>query len=413
MKYERFIAKRFLPKDRKGTPAHASGYSGPLVRIATYSIALGVLVMVTAVCILRGFQGEIRQKVVGFGSHIVVQSYAMGNTYEETPVDILRPEVERIRHTPGVRHVQFFANKGGMIKTDDQIHGIILKGVGQEFDSSFFASNLVEGRLLQFPAEKPSNEVVISRTISDKLGLQVGDKMRTYFWQEGSARARAFEVCGIYNTDLADFDDHYVVGDLRQVQRLNGWDSNQVAGYEVLVDDFAHLDQTARRLLDQLGYELTLTTVVAQNPALFSWLDLLDSNIVLIIAIMMLVCVVSIISALLIMIFEKTSTIGILKALGADNSGIRRILLFKSAGIVGKGILLGDAAALLLCGLQWRFHLLRLDSASYSMDAVPIDLNGWIFILISIGALAVCLAAMLIPTSYISNIHPAKTIKFD
>lgn len=413
MKYERFIAKRFLPKDRKGTPAHASGYSGPLVRIATYSIALGVLVMVTAVCILRGFQGEIRQKVVGFGSHIVVQSYAMGNTYEETPVDIRRPEVERIRHTPGVRHVQFFANKGGMIKTDDQIHGIILKGVGQEFDSSFFASNLVEGRLLLFPTEKPSNEVVISRTISDKLGLQVGDKMRTYFWQEGSARARAFEVCGIYNTDLADFDDHYVVGDLRQVQRLNGWDSNQVAGYEVLVDDFAHLDQTARRLLDQLGYELTLTTVVAQNPALFSWLDLLDSNIVLIIAIMMLVCVVSIISALLIMIFEKTSTIGILKALGVDNSGIRRILLFKSAGIVGKGILLGDAAALLLCGLQWRFHLLRLDSASYSMDAVPIDLNGWIFILISIGALVVCLAAMLIPTSYISNIHPAKTIKFD
>ena len=204
-----------------------------------------------------------------------------------------------------------------------------------------------------------------------------------------------------------------MVGDLRQVQRLNGWDSNQVAGYEVLVDDFARLDQTAQRLLEQLGYELTLTTVVAKNPALFSWLDLLDSNFVLIITIMMLVCVVSIISALLIMIFEKTSTIGILKALGVDNSGIRRILLLKAVGIVGQGILLGDAVALLLCGLQWRFRLLRLDSASYSMDAVPIDLNGWIFVLVSIGALAVCLAAMLIPAAYISNIHPAKTIKFD
>ena len=404
--YERFISKRFLPKDR-------NSYSGPLVNIATYSIALGVLVMVSAVCILRGFQGEIRQKIVGFGSHIVVRSYAMGNTYEETPVDIRRPEVERIRHTPGVRHVQFFANKGGMIKTDDQIHGIILKGVGREFDTSFFATNLVEGHLFRFPDDKPSNEVVISRSVSDKMGLEVGDKMRTYFWQDGNYRARAFEVCGIYNTDLADFDDHYVVGDLRQVQRLNGWDSTQVAGYEILVDDFARLDQTAQRLLEHLGYELTLTTVVAQNPALFSWLDLLDSNIVLIIIIMMLVCVVSIVSALLIMIFEKTSTIGILKALGADNDGIRRILILKSGSIVGKGILLGDAAALLLCGLQSKFRLLRLDSTSYSMDAVPIDLNGWTFLFISIGALAVCMAALLIPASYISNIHPAKTIKFD
>ena len=369
--------------------------------------------MVMSVCILRGFQGEIRQKVVGFGSHIIVQGYAMGNTYEEQPISNQRPEVQRILNTPGVKHLQFFADKGGMIKTEDQIHGIIFKGVDSGFDTTFFAGNLVEGSLFSFPEDKPSNEVVVSQTVANKLHLTIGDKVRTYFWQGTTYRARAFEVCGIYNTDLADFDEHYIVGDLRQVQRLNEWDSTMVAGYEVLVDDFAHLDNISQLILRQLAYDLTLTTIVEQNPALFSWLDLLDSNIFLIITIMMLVCIVSIVSALLIMIFEKTSTIGILKALGTDNKGIRNIFLIKSASIIAKGIILGDIVALVLCLVQKHFHLIRLDSASYSMDYVPISLNGWIFVAISLGTIAVCLLALLVPTAYISRIDPAKSIKFD
>ena len=406
MRFERFVARRFLPRDR-------NSYSGPLVGIATYSIALGVMVMVLAVSILRGFQGEIRQKVVGFGSHMVVTSYAMGNTYEETPIGIDRPEVDRIRQTTGVRHVNFFANKGGMIKTEDQIHGIILKGVDSGFDSTFFASNMVEGRLFSFPDEKAGNEVIVSQTIANKLGIALGDKVRTYFWQGESYRARAFEVCGIYNTDLADFDEHYIVGDLRQVQRLNEWDSTLAGGYEVLVDDFRQLDEMSEGVLAQLGYDLTMHTIVEQNPALFAWLNLLDSNIVLIIIIMTMVCTVAIVSALLIMIFEKTSTIGILKALGCNNRSVRRIFLYKSATIIAKGIVLGDAAAWLLGWLQTRFHLVRLDSASYMMENVPVDLNATTFIAISVGSLAVCLLALLLPTSYISHIEPAKTIKFD
>lgn len=406
MKFERFISKRFLPRDR-------NSYSGPLVTIATCSIALGVVVMIMSVCILRGFQGEIRQKVVGFGSHIIVHAYHNGGDAESAPVSTLRPEVERIRQVPGVRRIQFFAEKGGMIKTPDQIHGVIFKGVDPQFDSSFFASNLVEGRLFEFPADHPGNEIILSRTVADKLRIQVGDKVRTYFWQDNNYRARAFEVCGIYNTDLADFDDHYLVGDLRQVQKLNNWDSTLADGYEVLVDDFARLDAIAQQLLGELGYDLTLTTVVEQNPALFSWLELLDSNIILIIGIMMLVCVVSIISALLIMIFEKTSTIGLLKAMGAPNASVSRIFLYKSASIIGKGILIGDAVALLLCLLQLRFRFLTLDSESYSMDTVPIALDGWTFAVVSIGTLAVCLAALLIPAACISKVEPAKTIKFD
>lgn len=406
MKFERFISKRFLPRDR-------NSYSGPLVAIATCSIALGVVVMILSVCILRGFQNEIRQKVVGFGSHIVIHTYNNGGEAEAQPVSTLRPEVERIRQVPGVRRTQFFAEKGGMIKTPDQIHGIIFKGVDSQFDSSFFASNMQEGRLFTFPDDRPSNEIILSRTVADKLRLHIGDKVRTYFWQDDTYRARAFEVCGIYKTDLAEFDEHYLVGDLRQVQKLNNWDSTLVDGYEVLVDDFNRLDATAQLLLEVLGYDLTLTTIVEQNPALFSWLELLDSNIVLIIGIMMLVCVVSIISALLIMIFEKTSTIGLLKAMGADNASVRRIFLHKSASIIGKGILIGDAVALLLCWLQLRFRFLSLDSESYSMDAVPIALDGWTFVAVSLGTLAVCLAALLIPTAYISKVEPAKTIKFD
>lgn len=404
--FERYIAQRFLPKDR-------NSYTGPLVSIATYSIALGVLVMIMAVSILRGFQGEIRQKVVGFGSHIVVSSYAMGNINEETPISTNRPEVRRILTVPGVKHLNLFANKGGMIKTEDQIHGIIFKGVDANYDSTFFASNLKQGRLFQFSDSSASNEIIVSQTLANKLHLALGDKVRTYFWQGETYRARAFEICGIYNTDLTDFDDHYIVGDLSQVQKLNGWDSTEVAGYEVLVDDFKHLDQVAETLVGTLSYDLTMTTIVAQNPALFSWLNLLDSNIVLIIIIMMLVCTVSIVSALLIMIFEKTSTVGLLKALGANNKSVRRIFLIKSAAIIGKGILLGNAIALALCWLQWQYHIVKLDSESYSMDMVPIDLNPWIFVAISLGTLVVCLFALLLPTAYISDIQPAKSIKFD
>lgn len=404
MRFETFIAKRFLPKDR-------NTYTGPLVSIATYSIALAVLVMVSAVCILRGFQGEIRQKVVGFGSHIVVQSYAMGNTYESSPIDAKRPEVKLIGITEGVKKIQFFATKGGMVKTDDQIQGIILKGVSFGYDSTFFAGNRQEGRLFRLQQDSISNEVIISKSIADKLQVGVGDKLRTYFWQDNNYRARAFSICGIYQTDLNDFDQHYIIGDIAQVQRLNGWDSNLVAGYEVLVDDFSTIDAVVDRILPILGYDLTLTTIVDQYPALFSWLDLLDSNIILIIAIMVLVCIVSIVSALLIMIFEKTSTIGMLMAMGCDRRSIRRIFLLKSAGIIGKGVLLGDAAALLLCGLQKEFRLIHLDSTSYSMDAVPIALDGWTFIYISLGTIVVCLAALLLPITHTTRIEPAKSIR--
>lgn len=402
--FERFVARRFLAKE-------GSSFSRSLVRIAMGSIALGVVVMVMSVCILRGFQKEIESKVIGFGSHIIVKSYEVGQQFEEIPISTDRPEVERIQSLPEVSHIQFFATKGGMIKTQDQIHGIIFKGVDSGYDSSFFAQNIVEGRLFGFTDSAASNEVIISQTIAKKLNLAIGDKVRTYFWQGENYRARAFTVTGIYSTDLADFDEHYIVGDLRQVQRINGWDSSQVAGYEVLIKDFNNLDNVSNEVLQQLSYDLTLTTIVAQNPALFSWLDLLNSNIILILSIMALVCAVSIISALLIMIFEKTSMIGTLKSMGANNASIRKIFLLKSSEIILKGILIGDLIAFILCELQQRLQIIKLDPESYSMSFVPIELSGWLFLGVSVGTFIVCLAALLIPIRQTTHIKPAITIK--
>ncbi len=405
MSFERLIAERFLRKDK-------SSFSRPLIRIATCSIALSVVVVMMAVSILRGFQQSITEKIVGFGSHIVVTPFeSQNNYYEQLPVVADSDMVATLTATPGVKHVQFFANKGGMVKTSDKIHGIIFKGIGQNFDSTFFKANMQKGRLFDISGQKPSSEVVVSQRFADKMELSIGDKLPTYFWQDNNYRARAFTIVGIYRTDLTEFDERFVIGDMRHIQRINGWDSTQVQGYEVFVNDFDNLDQTADLVNNTVGSFLTVRTVKQENPDTFSWLDLLNANIVLILSIMTLVCVVAVVSALLIMIFEKTSMIGLLKTLGATNGSVRKIFIYKSVGIIAKGVLAGDAIALTLCLLQDKFNLVKLDSESYNMSSVPIDINPWIFIAFSVGMAAVCLLALLVPASYIARINPAKAVK--
>ena len=391
--------------------AEGGGFSGPLSTIAVAGIALGVLVMVMAVSILRGFQGEIAGKVAGFGSHITVASYSSNADYQEHPVVVDSALAARLQAVPGVRHLQYYATKGGMVKTGEQIHGILLRGVSRGSDTAFLASCLTAGRLPSLADSAASTEVAVSATLAAKLKLAVGDKMRTYFWQDKSYRARAFTVSGIYNTDLTEMDDLYVIGDLRQVQRLNGWQPDQVGGYELLVDDLNRLDATAAAVFSELPYDLTLRTVTQEHPALFSWLDLLNSNITLILTIMCIVSAIAIISALLIMIFEKSQTIGILKTLGATGSSIRRIFLLKATRLILWGIGIGLAAALALSVVQSRWQLLKLDPESYSMTHVPVELDWRTYLFVALGTLAVCLLALLLPASYISRINPAETVR--
>ena len=413
MTFERFIAQRFMPRH-----GDSKGFSGPLSTIAVVGIALGVTVMVMAISILRGFQADITDKVVGFGSHLTVSNYNRIHAYVETPVAVDSTLLGAMRGTRGVRHVQCYATKGGMVKTEEQIYGIILRGLSDDYDTAFFHHSLVEGRL---PAG--NNEVLVSTTIANKLKLKTGDKMRTYFWQggtegsntvaDGTYRSRAFAISGLYNTDLTEMDERYVVGSLRQVQRLNDWDSNQVGGYELLVEDFGQLDAVAARVLQLLPYDLVLETVTQANPALFSWLDLLNTNITLILAIMCLVSAVAIVSALLIMIFEKSATIGLLKALGAENRSLRRIFLIKASRLIVWGIVMGDALALALSFAQQQWQLLRLDPESYSMSHVPVMIDPWIYLGVSAGTLAVCLLALLVPVGSITKISPARTMRIE
>ena len=406
MRFERFVTRRFLPRER-------NSFSTPLVDIAVCSIALGVLVMVMAVSILLGFQNEIKDKVVGFGSHIVVTGIEQNDGYMATPIERDRPVFAVLESHNGVEHIQFYAEKGGMVKTAESIHGMILKGVDANYDTTFFASNLVKGRMFSLADTVPSNEVIVSQSIASKLCLGIGDKLPTYFWQDNNYRARAFTIAGIYNTDMMEFDDHYVLGDLRQVQRLNNWNPNLVEGCEIKLRDFGRLPSTAQEIYNQLDYDLNLTTITEQQPSLFAWLRLLDSNIVLILTVMAVVCVVAIVSSLLIMIFEKTQTIGILKTMGCRDSSIRKIFMLKAATIIMKGVVIGDAVALLLSALQTRFHLVSLDSESYSMSFVPVYINGWHYVAISVGTVAVCLAALLIPATTIAKVQPAKTIRVE
>ena len=383
-----------------------------MIRISTCSIALGVMVVVLAVSILRGFQKEITDKIVGFGSHIVVTPFSTSNNYyEELPVIADHVVVSQICAVEGVRHVQYFASKGGMVKTGDKIHGIVFKGIGRDFDSTFFKSNMKEGRLFELADSTASNEVIVSRRFADKMQLGIGDKLPTYFWQNNNYRARAFKIVGIYSTDLTEYDERFVIGDMRQIQRINGWDSNQVQGYEVFVDDFDRLEEVALDVYAQIGSFLNIKTIKEENPETFSWLDLLNANIWLILGIMIVVCTVAVISALLIMIFEKTSMIGLLKTLGATNASIRKIFILKSAGIIAKGLLAGNVIALALCLLQYNFHIVKLDSESYHMGFVPIDLNPWIFVLVSLLMAVMCVLALLIPASYIARVNPAKAVK--
>ena len=391
-------------------PRHGadSGFTGPLSTIAVAGIALGVVVMVMAVSILRGFQQDITEKVVGFGSHITVTAYDAGGTYTETPLTVDSALVEAMKGVDGVRHVQCFATKGGMVKTEEQIYGILLRGLSDDYDTAFYYNCLTDGHLPQ-----NTNEVLISSTIAAKLKLKCGDKMRTYFWQGDNYRSRAFVVGGIYNTDLTEMDELYVIGSLRTVQRLNDWDSTQAGGYELLARDYRGLEYLASDVSMLLPVELRITTITQAHPALFSWLDLLNTNITLILAIMCLVSAVAIVSALLIMIYEKSATIGLLKALGATNRSVRRIFLLKASRLMLWGIAIGDVVALALSLAQRHWQLIRLDPESYSMSHVPVLIDPWVYVAVSLGTLAVCLLALLLPTAGISRISPANTMKVE
>ncbi len=414
MNLELFIAKRIYfnrEEGRKVTP--------PVVRIAMVGIALGLAVMILSVAIVIGFKKEIRNKVIGFGSHIQIANLDNNTSYESTPIAISDTFFNQLNTFPGIIRVEPFATKPGILKTDTDFQGIVLKGVDQNYDWSFFQENLKEGELPDFSQEKTSTDVLVSYRLANLLGLKVGDSFLTYFVQE-DVRARRFYITGIYDTGFSDYDKIFVLADIRQIRRLNNWDKDEVSGLELQVADYEQLDLITENLYfytsekeDRKGNIYYTRSVKELNPMIFDWLDVLDINVVVILILIMAVAGFTMISGLLIIILERTNMIGILKALGENNTSIRKVFLYISFFLIGKGMIWGNVIGLFFCIVQSRFGIVKLDPAIYYLEAVPIDLNLLSLCLLNIGTLVISMFMMLIPSCLITRIDPVKSIRFE
>lgn len=415
MNFELFIARKVhfskSAGDRKVTP--------PAIRIAVTGIALGLATMVVAVAIVVGFKKEVRNKVVGFGAHIQITNFDSNASYETTPIYVNDSLVKTLCNFPGIRHVEPYATKPGILKTETDFQGIVLKGIGESYDWTFFQEHLKEGELPVINANKMSTDVLISHYLANLLDLKCGDSFLSYFVQD-DVRARRFHICGIYDTGFVDYDKLFVVADIKQVRRLNGWPDDAVSGLELFVSEYDKLDVITEALYfhlmennDQFGDMLYVRSVKDLNPMIFSWLDVLDMNVVVILVLMLAVAGFTMISGLLIIILERTNMIGILKALGQQNGSIRKVFLYISFFLIGKGMIWGNVIALLFCFIQSKFEILALDPSNYYLDAVPVDLSFTTWLLINLGTLSVSMLMLLGPSYLITKINPARTIRFE
>lgn len=415
MNTELFIAKRLY----KGEKKNEKHVSSPAVSIAVAGIALGLTVMILSVCIVIGFKKEIRGKVIGFGSHIQITSFENNSSYELNPIAISDTLMDKLYANPQIKHAQPYIIKPGIIKTDDNFQGIVLKGVNKDYDWDFFKKNMVEGHILIPNDTSTVNQAIISKDIANKLNLKLGDKFTTYFVQE-PVRARRFEITGIYQTNFEDYDKLYILTEMNLLSRLNQWDDDLASGLEVLVKDYDKLDMTTQNLFfdmathrDRLGNTLYTRSIKDINPIIFDWLNLLDMNVWIIIILMLIVSGFTMISGLLIIILERTNMIGILKAVGTRDFNIRKIFLYLSSFLILKGLFWGNIIALILCFAQKYLHIIKLNPEVYYTAYVPVDINLLFILIINVGTLLVSMLMMIGPSYLIAKISPAKSIKFE
>jgi len=406
MSAESFIARRILSPDK-------TNFSHPIVRIAILSIALGMTVMFISIAILTGFQKQIREKVIGFGAHIQITRFDENSSFEPRPVSMMQPFYPGLEHVKGIRHIQVYANKAGIIKTKDQIQGVVLKGVGKDFDWSFFKDKIIAGTYFHVPDTGKTNEVLISKSLASLLKLNVNEDLRMYFISGSQTLGRKFHISGIFETGLEELDNMYVIGDIRHIQKLNSWSPEQVGGFEVLLDDFKDLDRMEKYIYRTIGFSLDAITIRQLYPQIFDWLDLQDINVLIILILMILVAGITMISTLLILILERTNMIGILKALGMRNRNIRKIFLYNAIYIIVTGLFWGNLAGVTLCLIQLKFGIITLPQESYYVSVVPVNLNILNIVLLNTGTLIVCLLMLLLPSYIVTRVSPVKAIRFD
>ena len=403
----KFIADRIFSLSKENL-------SSTVMRLAVTSVALAIVVMLVSWAVVVGFKNQIRDKVVGFVAPIHVQALDKNESVEETPFVLDSLLVNRLNSIQGIRHYQQVANKAGMIKTDDEIQGVVLKGVDEHYDWSYFETCLLDGKTPEYTPDERSNEVLVSKVIADKMLLKVGDDVRVWFIDKDmQARGRKFLVSGIFETGLFEFDERYVFADLNQIRKLNGWEDNEAGLLEIALNDNADVDQVNEKLYYALPSELASYTARQSNPQIFDWLDLLDTNVWLIMALMLLVAGITVISMLLIIIIERTSTIGLLKAMGASNKFVRAVFLRRSLRILLIGMLIGNIIGLGFCFVQQYTGFIKLDAATYYLSAVPIEMHFTTVLFINLGTFLLWVLMLLIPTSVINRISPTKSIRFE
>ncbi|MBP7679000.1 MAG: ABC transporter permease [Bacteroidales bacterium] len=402
-----FIANRISGKDKENL-------SGPAVRVSVFTIALGLAIMILAVSVLVGFQKEIRNKVIGFSAHIQIDNFDDNTSFESQPIPADQTFYSDLKATPGIRHIQVFGLKAGIIKTRDQLQGVILKGVGPDHDWDFMKNHLAEGEIITLEDSAASDGILISRLLASKLKIITGDEIRMYFisGSDSQPRGRKFTVTGIYETGLEEFDELYVIGDIRHIRRLNNWEPGMVSGFEVFIDDFENIDDLGEKVYQTIGYDLNAETIVQKYPQIFDWLRLMDINVVIILVLMILVAGITIISTLLILILERTSMIGILKALGTKDRDLRKMFIFLTGRIIARGLIWGNLAGVGIGLLQYYFRIIPLDQESYYMAYVPVSLILWQIFLINLVTVVTCLVMVLIPGYIIGRITPVKAIRY-
>lgn len=412
--FELFIAKRIYRGNDKDKQV-----SRPAVLIAMAGIAIGLAVMIISVAVVIGFKKEVTSKVTGFGSHIQISNFDAIRSFETYPVVAGDSMIKALYGYEGVKQVQRYSTKPGMIKTDDSFLGMILKGVGQEYDYSFLQTHLVEGEIPTFTDSVASNEVVISRTMANKLRLKLEDKIYTYYFED-DIRARRLTVKGIYQTNSSEYDNYFLMTDIYTVNRLYGWKPKQVSGIEIQLSDYDRLDEVTYRIAsdtdrvsDAYGNYYFVRNIEQLNPQIFDWLGFLDTNVWLILILMIGVAGFTMISGLLIIILERTNMIGILKALGATNYTIRKVFLWFSVFLIGKGMLWGNVVAMTIYFLQTRLGIFKLDPETYYMATVPMSINGWLFLLINAGTLLAAVLMLLGPSFLITKINPATSMRYE
>lgn len=400
-----FIAKRITFESKRT-------FSKLIVRIAILGIMLGLAVMIMAVAIVKGFKAEIREKIRGFAGDIQIVKHDLNSSYENSSVIINPATLQKIKNYPEIAYAQPFATKAGIINTNDEIEGVVLKGVDSTYNWDYIKSILVSGKLIDFTdSVTASKQILVSQYTANRLRLKVGDDFLMYFVQE-PLRKRKFEIAGIYSLGVEEVDRMYVIGDLSLIRRLNNWEADEVGGYELRVQNFAQLDKTAEKVYENLDLELRSYSVKEYYPTIFQWLSLLDVNTQVIIVLMLAVAVINMISALLIMILERTNMIGILKALGSTNWEVRKIFLYNAAYLIGLGLLFGNILGIGFGLFQQATHFFSLDQASYYISFVPVEMAFIDIILLNLGTLLICILVMVIPSLLVTSISPVKAITF-